>query len=125
MPPKTFRHSNRVGNVTRFTLFLGTAVAILFSQLAAAREMTSEPRSGPSTRIFISATLPLGQVGAAYSGAVTARGGTAPYTFRTNGTLPPGISLDPSPGLVSPAPSPAGSLYFAAAPTHPPGTGPH
>jgi hypothetical protein len=40
------------------------------------------------------ATMPVGFVGTAYSQAITASGGTAPYTFSVlTGTLPPGLTL--------------------------------
>jgi hypothetical protein len=46
------------------------------------------------------ATLADGAVGAPYSVAITASGGTAPYVFAvTMGTLPPGLSLTASGGL--------------------------
>jgi hypothetical protein len=57
-------------------------------------------------------TLPDGVVGMAYSQAITASGGTAPYTFAvTSGSLPPGLSLTAG-GLLSGTPTEIGSYTF-------------
>jgi len=55
------------------------------------------------------ATLPAGTVGVAGSIALTASGGTGPYTFSVlTGTLPAGLTLSPG-GLLSGTPTTAGS----------------
>ncbi len=54
-------------------------------------------------------TLPPGAVGVSYSQAITASGGTAPYTFTvTSGTLPAGLTLTPA-GLLAGTPTAAGT----------------
>lgn len=59
------------------------------------------------------AGLPDGGVGVPYAGYVWATGGTAPYTYSvTSGSLPAGLSLDPSTGVVSGAPTAAGTASF-------------
>lgn len=45
--------------------------------------------------------LPGAHIGKPYSATVTATGGTAPYTYTATGTLPPGMNLDPSTGVIS------------------------
>ncbi|MFZ2492074.1 MAG: ice-binding family protein [Thermoanaerobaculia bacterium] len=58
------------------------------------------------------ATLPDGTVGAAYAQTITAAGGTAPYTYSIlSGALPPGLVLSAA-GLISGAPTTAGSYTF-------------
>lgn len=58
-------------------------------------------------------TIPSGTVGVAYNAALSAQGGTGSYSFAvTSGSLPPGISLDPSTGLLSGVPTTAGSATF-------------
>lgn len=58
---------------------------------------------------LIPATLPAGTVGVAGSIALTASGGTAPYTFTvSSGTLPAGLTLTPA-GVLSGTPTTAGS----------------
>ncbi|MDB6120965.1 MAG: hypothetical protein JWO08_4746, partial [Verrucomicrobiaceae bacterium] len=67
---------------------------------------------------FAPAALPMGTVGTAYSQAIGASGGTAPYTYtRTAGTLPSGMSFSTA-GLLSGTPTAANgggvSLTFQA-----------
>ena len=60
-----------------------------------------------------SGTLPAGTVGKAYSGALTASNGTAPYTFTiTAGSLSAGLTLDGATGTIGGTPTAAGSFGF-------------
>jgi len=53
------------------------------------------------------------QVGVAYSSALTATGGVAPYTFSiTSGSLPPGLTLNTSTGAITGTPSTGGTYNF-------------
>ncbi len=56
-------------------------------------------------------SLPDGEVGEAYSQALTATGGSAPYTFGPLGDLPPGLSLSAN-GVLSGAPTLDGNYNF-------------
>ena len=60
-----------------------------------------------------STTLPADRVGIAYSQALTASGGTPPYTWSLSGTsvLPAGLSLSPE-GVISGTPTTAGTTNF-------------
>jgi len=58
-------------------------------------------------------SLPNGTVATVYSQTISASGGSAPYTFTvTAGTLPPGLGLNGSTGLLSGSPSATGSFSF-------------
>jgi hypothetical protein len=57
------------------------------------------------------APVSVGEVGVAFnSGPMTVSGGTTPYTFSIVGTLPAGLSLNPSTGAVSGTPTASGSF---------------
>lgn len=66
-----------------------------------------------SSLAISTASLPGASVGAAYSQTLTATGGSAPYTWSYNGTLPPGVTVT-SGGVVSGTPTTAGSYSFTA-----------
>ena len=66
--------------------------------------------SGPSLSFPVS---PDGEVGAAYSHTLTVTGGTAPYAWSVSaGSLPDGITLNASSGLLSGTPTTAGKSSF-------------
>lgn len=68
-----------------------------------------------SNALAIGTTSPLpgGSPGAAYSTTITAAGGTAPYTWAlSSGTLPAGLTLNPSSGVLSGTPTTAGVSSF-------------
>ncbi len=69
-----------------------------------------------SASLTIAATMPAATVGSAYSGSVTASGGTAPYSYSVvSGQLPAGVTLSDSTGSVSGTPAASGSFTFAVA----------
>src|SRR5579863_391337 len=58
-------------------------------------------------------SVPNGQVGAAYSTALAANGGTMPYTWSISaGALPAGLSLGAGNGVISGTPTASGSSSF-------------
>jgi subtilase family serine protease len=69
------------------------------------RSITILPRL-PAPTIGSPSTLPEGTNGSAYSFAVTASGGAAPYTWSlVEGPLPPGLTLSTNTGVLSGTPS--------------------
>jgi hypothetical protein len=57
--------------------------------------------------------LPGTVVGAAYSVDITASGGQGPYAYTiASGSLPPGLTLDPSTGTISGSPALGGLFFF-------------
>jgi hypothetical protein len=66
----------------------------------------------PQSVCVTTTTLPSGTVHVAYSAAVAAVGGTAPYTWSlASGSLPPGLSISPS-GTITGVPTMAGTFTF-------------
>jgi hypothetical protein len=63
-------------------------------------------------------SLPLMTAGQAYSQALTATGGTGPYSFSVSaGTLAPGLTLNAATGVISGTPSVSGTASFTVAAT--------
>ncbi len=61
--------------------------------------------------VIQTASLPNGAVGSAYSGSLTANGGTQPYAWSIlTGALPPGISLNATTGALTGTPTAAGNF---------------
>ena len=69
---------------------------------------------GNATSLLITtSSLPTASVGAAYSAVVSAIGGVQPYTFSiTSGSLPGGLTLNKSTGVISGTPTQAGTSNF-------------
>lgn len=64
----------------------------------------------PANLTITTSSLPNGQVGTAYSQTLIASGGTTPYTWTlTSGTLPSGLTLNSSSGLITGTPTTAAS----------------
>lgn len=67
----------------------------------------------PSPLTIAVTPLPQGILGTAYTGTLTATGGTAPYTWTlASGQLPPGLSLAPNSGVLSGTPTTSGNYSF-------------
>ena len=66
----------------------------------------------PTLAISISA-LPAANIGVAYTVTITATGGVSPYTFAvTTGSLPAGLTLNPTTGVLAGTPTAPGSFTF-------------
>jgi lysophospholipase L1-like esterase len=73
----------------------------------------STARPAAPTSITLTGTLPDGGAGIDYEGFLIADGGTDPYTWAvTSGSLPAGLSMDPSTGIISGVPTTAGTSTF-------------
>lgn len=98
-------------SVTGRTLARNGAVTLDSNTVTNACATAEPPPSCPAISLS-PATLPSGTEGMLYSQAITAVGGTAPYTFSiTSGALPPGLSLSPT-GVLSGTPTTSGVSAF-------------
>lgn len=95
--------------VSAFTARVTDALGVQATQ---ALSITVVPAS---TLQVTTATLGGGSVGAAYSQALSASGGSAPYTWSiASGGLAPGLTLNTSTGALTGAPTMAGEYTFTA-----------
>jgi hypothetical protein len=70
---------------------------------------------GDSTLSIVTTSLPPGVAGVAYSATLAATGGTAPYSWSiTAGSLPTGVRLGSSTGIISGTPTAPGTFSFTA-----------
>ncbi len=90
-----------------------TAAANSAVRISANISVQSLPTTSPLT--IATSALSSAQVNAAYSVGITAQGGTAPYTWSlSSGSLPNGLTLNPSTGVIAGDVSQAGSFTFTA-----------
>lgn len=79
---------------------------ILFSGFVLLHGCSSSSSNNPMPLEISTASLPNGQAGMSYSTTLTATGGTLPYTWSLmNGTLPTGLMLTASTGVISGTPA--------------------
>jgi len=92
-----------------------TATSIADGSMVATSQVTVVPLS---KLLFTINSLPAGTSGTPYSTTLTATGGNAPYVWQiTGGSLPQGLSLDKSNGLISGITAQTGTFSFTASVT--------
>ena len=116
------------GSTVRFIASLtttGQAVVTATSVADSSKSASLTIAVNPGLSIPISQTMPNGTVGAPYSAAVPRIGGTAPFQWgiyngpidtgnEVGGTVPDGLTLDPTTGVISGTPTAGGTWYFEA-----------
>jgi hypothetical protein len=91
--------SNRFFPASRFALALyATCAGLLFAAAL----------NGQTTLSIVNTSLPPGSVGTTYSQVLSARGGTAPYTWSATG-LAPGLVVNGNSGVITGTPTTGGS----------------
>ena len=119
------------GSITSAGLYTAPAALGTFHVVAAAR---ADPAIRGTAAVNVvtapalavaTAALPDGAVGSAYSPTLTATGGTTPYAWAvTAGSLPAGLTLAASTGVVSGTPTAVGGSSFTVEVTDSAGDGP-
>ncbi|HYM75133.1 MAG TPA: putative Ig domain-containing protein [Candidatus Dormibacteraeota bacterium] len=101
-------------SVTSSTKVTVTATSVADGSSIATSQVTVSPwvKLGIGVR-----SLPGGTVGTPYSTSLSATGGTAPYRWVINGTLPSGLTLNPTTGVISGTTSQSGTFSFTASVT--------
>jgi len=90
-----------------------TVIATLTGGTSASTTYTAPVACTVCTTNIATSTLPTGQVGAAYSRTLVTTGGTLPYTYTVSaGTLPAGLTLNPTTGIISGTPTTAATSSF-------------
>jgi hypothetical protein len=97
--------------------FFPTSLAAAQARYQAARnlyaQIATEAAQGPLS--ISTTTLPDGAINVSYSASLAATGGTTPYTWSiTSGTLPTGLSLKSTTGVISGVPTATGTFNFTA-----------
>src|SRR5579863_7346624 len=113
----TFFFSNTATTETVTGLTPGTSYTF---KVAAVNAAGTGPASAATTAVTINTgpsltftAPPAGEVSVPYTDQLTATGGTAPLAWSvSSGSLPPGLTLNPSTGLLSGTPTTAGSYPF-------------
>lgn len=88
--------------------------AVFYSITCGGRETATVVVNGNTPLVITTTSLPDGQIDTAYtSPAPTVSGGTPPYTWSiASGSLPVGLSLAPSTGIINGLPTQAGTTDF-------------
>ncbi len=104
-------------------LILLAAVALITSSCGPVAQAAGTS-STSKTSLKLSGTLPGGLVHQSYNAVLAVSGGKSPYYFSVKtGTLPPGLSLNPSTGTLSGTPTTGGDFSFEVIATDAPHLG--
>jgi hypothetical protein len=118
-PPRPILGMSASGSFTGFPIVSGPYSMTVLARDADGRTVQNTFQhtvGGPP--LLQSATFPAGTVGQPYSQTIPVAGGLAPYIFSlASGTLPGGLTLNASTGVISGTPTAAATASFTAAVT--------
>jgi hypothetical protein len=120
-PRVTAANTFNVGTSVSFTLSSETGrggYSFIFARTALASFNAILNVNSSTSPQPVAQSLPLGTTGLVYSVTISASGGTSPYTFAlVSGSLPPGLSLNGTTGVISGTPTTVGGYTFTIAVT--------
>jgi uncharacterized repeat protein (TIGR01451 family) len=103
---------------------ISNAAALSYSDITSGKTFTGTSNTVTSTVTVINVNPvlafpapPAGEVNASYTDTLTAAGGTTPYTWASTGTLPPGVLLNATTGVLSGTPTTSGTYNFTVTAT--------
>jgi large repetitive protein len=97
-------------DISAMPAHMAAAVTVKVVTLGTASSTTYTYNAGPA---LLFPAPPGGEVGVTYSDQLTVTGGTSPFTWSvSSGSLPPGVTLGASTGLLSGTPTTAGTYSF-------------
>ena len=101
--------------VVGFSVATNTGPARNGTLTIAGQTYTVNQNAGTPGSIAISTSpdLPPGNVGSSYGVTLSATGGTPPYVWALSGSLPPGLTLNGTPGTISGTPTAPGTFGFS------------
>ena len=101
--------------VTTGAVLNGRALARTGAVTLASNAVTNPGPSGAPGTLSVSCAFPTAVLNQAYTSALTATGGIPPYTFSISvGSLPTGLTLNPSTGAITGTPTVSGSVSYTA-----------
>jgi large repetitive protein len=117
------------GTPTAGGTFTGIQITVTDTSTTLTDSQTYSMTIAPATITLATASLPDATYNTSYSQAIpAASGGTAPYTYTlSSGTMPPGLTVAPSTGVISGIPTQGGSYpnFVIQATDSSTGTGPY
>jgi hypothetical protein len=91
---------------------LPLVLALLATPQCALAQSAGSMSPASNSHLNVTGKLPVGTVNENYNAVFSVAGGSSPYQFSVQGTLPPGVSLNPATGALAGKPTTPGAFTF-------------